>query len=361
MNFIQELYEMEEQPIDVASKIKAAEKSFKGREGTKGFALENEDGSLVKVFVKQEQAEDFEKALSREMIGDDDEFVEIPELLFKLRKTFDIVDVEWGDGSIPEDEEEVETKLEGDEEGDEGSLDLSDLDKETDDELGEEGEKEEEDEGMDAEENLDDSLSQFQGSGEENEDGAYSALNNIINMMKADADAKKSEADAKKAQAEVELAKESLRSAEYRAAQEEEILDMEEFNKKQSSMKKDHSNRDKLIKYRHELKKLGESMKYPEASQEEEEILDMEDFEKQQKSKKEKEQTRERLLKFRHEKKKSSNSSVGSKVEDEEHIDDHDEFYDHEETTRQFQESFGAKSLKEMSFGDFLKLKKKVK
>jgi hypothetical protein len=45
MNFIQELYEMEEQPIDVASKIKAAEKSFKGREGTKGFALENEDGS----------------------------------------------------------------------------------------------------------------------------------------------------------------------------------------------------------------------------------------------------------------------------------------------------------------------------
>ena len=55
------------------------------------FGLETDDGKIVKVYVKVDQADDFEKALS-DKLGEIDD---IEEVLNELSKEYEIVDVEW--------------------------------------------------------------------------------------------------------------------------------------------------------------------------------------------------------------------------------------------------------------------------
>ena len=64
------------------------------------FGLETDDGKIVKVYVKAEQAEDFEKALG-EKLGEVDD---IETALNQLAKDFEIVDVEWPDEAEPTNE-----------------------------------------------------------------------------------------------------------------------------------------------------------------------------------------------------------------------------------------------------------------
>lgn len=61
------------------------------------FGLETDDGKIVKVYVKAEEADDFEKALSKKLGSEDS----IEAALNELSKNFEIIDVEW-----PEDDEE---------------------------------------------------------------------------------------------------------------------------------------------------------------------------------------------------------------------------------------------------------------
>lgn len=66
------------------------------------FGLETDDNKIVKVYVKAEQAEDFEKALA-DKLGEVDD---IEECLNLLANDFEIVDVEWPeDASNKEDSE----------------------------------------------------------------------------------------------------------------------------------------------------------------------------------------------------------------------------------------------------------------
>lgn len=308
---------------DVISLVKSAKSANEIRENTRGFALENDDGSIVKVFVRADQADEFEAALSKALYDGEEEGIEIPEILFNLRKNFEIVDVEWGEKSIPEDEEESkELKPKNDKSNDDemDDLDLSD-------EGGEEG-----DDGLpppDGESDelppaddlppVDPSQDMMGGMGGEEggeeggeQDKLMGAITQVMDMLKADAEAKKAEANARKAEAEAKIASETNKAASLRASQEEEVLDMEDYNKQKDSDKKMGDTRDKLIKYRHDVKnsksELGESMnsdqkKFPDASQEEEEVLDMEKWEAKKKEREQAKKTRERLLKFRHAKK----------------------------------------------------------
>jgi hypothetical protein len=57
------------------------------------FGLETDDGKIVKVYVKVDQADDFEKALA-DKLGEIDD---IEEVLNELSKEYEIVDVEWPD------------------------------------------------------------------------------------------------------------------------------------------------------------------------------------------------------------------------------------------------------------------------
>jgi hypothetical protein len=60
---------------------------------TVAFGLETDDNKIVKVYVKAEQSEDFEKALSTKLGEIDD----IEQVLNELSKDFEIVDVDWPD------------------------------------------------------------------------------------------------------------------------------------------------------------------------------------------------------------------------------------------------------------------------
>lgn len=238
---------------DVISKLDNAEKKAKAGEDTTAFGMEDEDGNLVKVYVKTESAEDFEKALASMLAGEDENeddqnsALEIAEVLFKLKDKFEIVDVEWPD--IEGDEEE-EQEIEGDPEaeggdmGAEGGDDLG-LDAEGtaggDDDLGMDGDPE----GM--EEPVDD------------EADAKSALDKVIDMMKADADAKMAEAKAREAEAKAKEAEHVAKAAQARVSQEEQVLDMETYYKDKQDQEKETKQLAKMAKFKHDTARDAEA------------------------------------------------------------------------------------------------------
>jgi len=71
------------------------------------FGLETDDGKIVKVYVKADQAEEFEKALA-EKLGEVDD---IEEVLNALSKDYEIIDVVWPDEK--DDTEEEDTTEDG--------------------------------------------------------------------------------------------------------------------------------------------------------------------------------------------------------------------------------------------------------
>ena len=152
---------------DVISKLDDAEKKAEAGNDTTCFGMEDDTGALVKVYVRDDQAEDFEHALATMLAGadedadDDNSHGEIAEVLYQLKDKFDIVDVDWG---VIEGDEEEEQEVEGGE--GEGDLEGGDPDAEGDLE-GEEGD-------LGDEEGLDDAGA---GAGEED---AKSALQDVM-------------------------------------------------------------------------------------------------------------------------------------------------------------------------------------
>lgn len=244
-NFINEEIESTYDYEDVVSKLKSAERKSTNQvmdQETKTFGLEDEQGNLVKVWVPADQAEDFEEQLKgalEELDSDDDgdnSGVEIAEILYNLKGEFDILDVEYP--TIPEDEENTEQSVEAGDaeaEGDEASTE-GDPEAGTDDMAAD---------GMDA-------SADMAGGGEEQ---ASSILQQVIDMMSADAEARKAEANAKKAEADADIATATANSAAAKISQEEQILDMEDYNNEQQAAEKEAKRLAKLAKYRHDMKK----------------------------------------------------------------------------------------------------------
>lgn len=374
MNLLKQLLEMNDRSNveveDAISKLKAAERSSEDKKNTKGFALEDENGALVRIFVRQTQAADFEKALAAKLDDHINDDTEIAEILFDLRSDFEIVDVQWGENSIPEDEEtnnELEEPVDSDVEGPEGEFGKE----------GQPGDEEKPKDGMDA------SDEDVPGPGgiPDTDSEAMSALDKIIDMMKTDAEARAKEAEARKAEAAVSAGKVAAQAASARAQAEEEIMDMNNYNKRQKEEKRERDMRAKLIKYRHEQKSEGDSdrdtfesflikeNKFPEATPEEEEIMDMEDAEKEEANSKKEEATAEKLKKYRHDKKKKdvTEGLFDSKYDDitpeEEELLDMEEYHK-EEAERKKREATREKLLKyrhakkkkdKVTFSDFEK------
>lgn len=320
MDFLRSLIEAQTPSFDtqeVMSKLKAADAAgiVDNKSNTKGYALEDDNGKIVTVRVPAEQGDDFEQALGKALNDQQDGDVEIAEILFNLRSQFDIVDVNWEDGSIPEDEEvdnTLDEPVDADVEGPEGDFPEG----EGEDQLGDDS-SEGDSPDMGDEEDKDPMNAEDQDVVGSTQSGdAFSALQSVIDMMKADAEARKTEAEAEKAKASVEAGRVAAAAAAARTRSEEEILDMENFNKRKKEEKRQRDLQAKIIRYRHEMENnLGESSmirenvdcQYPEATPEEEEILNMEKWEKQERERKQREKTHERLKKFRHSVKNSDN------------------------------------------------------
>jgi hypothetical protein len=66
------------------------------------FGLEMEDGAVVKVYVKKEDAEAFEEAMAKRLGEDDD----IKAAIEELEKDFDIIEVVWPDEDTEEPDED---------------------------------------------------------------------------------------------------------------------------------------------------------------------------------------------------------------------------------------------------------------
>ena len=245
---------------DVISKLKKAERRSSYEDDTKGFALEDNEGQIIKVYVATDQAEDFEHALGAALNGNGDYNqdgevegestpLEIAEILFNLKDRFTIVDVEWP--SIEEDEEqEVEGDL-GDLGGGEGGEEdkgdsEGDLDLDLSGEGGEEGDMEAALQG-DGEGDL--------GLGDEEMGGGNDAegmLQSVIDLLVSQADAAKAEAQAKEAEANATEAKYNAQAAEAKVKKEEEILDMEAHYSEQKDQEKEAKQLAKLARYKHE-------------------------------------------------------------------------------------------------------------
>lgn len=236
---------------DVLSRIDAASKKAEQNDDTTAFGLEDEDGNMVKVYVRNEQAEDFEKELAALLAGadeDEDEensSPEIAEVLFKMKDKFDIVDVEWP--GIEGDEEEQEVV------GDEQAMGAAPAGGAPAGEPGAEGEM-----GADGAD-LDALGAEGEGEGEmgdeemaPEEDDAKTALSQVIDMMKADAEAKKAEADARTAEARAKEAEYSAQASASKVRKEEQIYDMEAAEKQKSDQDKESQQLAKLARFQHQ-------------------------------------------------------------------------------------------------------------
>jgi hypothetical protein len=214
---------------EVIAKLKGLErKEETDQRDTVSFGLEDDEGGVVRVTVKQEQAEDFERALQSLMVDREDEDGEIPEIaevLFKLKDHFDIVDVKWPE--VVEDEEQ-QLDLEGGE-GEPG--------------MGMDGEP-----GMDGEMGLDAEMPPAGDTGQ-----VTDLLTQVIDMMKADAEARKAEARAREAEAKTKEAGAIVAQTMARVKQEEQYLDMESQQKAQKEQDKEAKRLAQLAKWKSDM------------------------------------------------------------------------------------------------------------
>lgn len=202
--------------VGVISKLKNLEKVDQAAtQPLATFGLEDEQGNIVKVSVPVDQGADFEKALQAALHTSDDTEAEIAEVLFDLKDNFDIIGVEWGD--VVEDEEELPTDADT-------PADIPDEVLQLDDQPA-----------------------------PEDTSSVASLLTQVIDMMKADAEARSADAKARKADAEAKEAEYISIQAAAKVRQEEQILDMESHEKKQKEVSKEAKRLAKLAKWKHDL------------------------------------------------------------------------------------------------------------
>lgn len=311
---------------------------------TTAFAFEDEDGHLVKVYVDKEQAENFKKELASLLDDAEHQDLEISEVIYRLHQKYNIVNVEWCEGSIPEDEEvtdpnapianNVDAEAKGfpnsDEPGDVAAADQANPD-DVSAEPGAGGEPDP----MAA----DDQTAPVDVNAEVSK---MAMLDKVLSLLQARTDADRAKADAEKAKSDVEASRVAAQAAAQYASSQEELMDMENYNKRAQEDKREATLQSKLIRYRHDLRKqstssledklkdpefllnmlakahnaekLGESMTNPiiatPPSPEEEELLHAEDWEKEQSEKQKAEKNRERLLRYRHARNKRAQSQA---------------------------------------------------
>lgn len=240
---------------DVLSKLDQAVKTAGERkENVAVFGLEDDEGKIVKVYVDKEEAQKFEDTLAvmladnNTVFADEDEpktGQEIAEILYKLKDQFNIRDIEWG--TIEGDEEEETEVGDGELGGMEGEADS-----------GEDAEGLDGEEGLEGEDGELDPLADDAAG--DDEAVASSALQSVIDMMKADSSARQAEAEARKSEADAIIAKNANAAAQSKVAKEEDLLDMQTAEKAKKDAKKEAETLAKLAKYKKEVGSAGDAV-----------------------------------------------------------------------------------------------------
>lgn len=199
------------------------------------FGLEDQRGNLVRVKVAADQSQEFEQALAQTLEDDENDPRDIGEVIYDFKDRFDILGIDWPRSSLEEADEETADEP---------------------DEATEEPEDQEpsEDELEDPE---DDKLPAIEEPAPLEPAGASSnELNStliaIVDMLKSEIEAKKAEARAREKEAEAQQAKYAAEISANKVRAEQDILDMEAWNKKNSAEQKEARKLAMLAKYRYE-------------------------------------------------------------------------------------------------------------
>lgn len=214
-------------PSDVQSKLDSAEKRLDFQRNSVPFGLKDETGQIVVVYVRPDQADDFENIVAAELNRTDSTPSEIAELLFNLRGRFDILHAEWP--NIPEDQEEPAAgaagagAAAGQPPAGDASAELPNL--------GAEG-------GVPETGGMPD-----MGGAEGGMGGESSVLDKVIDMLTADIEARKAESEARKAQANADEAKYAAQIANDKIRSEQDVLNAKSYY---DTKKKDQDEAKKL-------------------------------------------------------------------------------------------------------------------
>lgn len=273
---IKEYYDLS----DVVSRLKGVENSNVEQDNTVIYGVEDDNGNIMKITVKKDQAKDFEYRLSREMADAKENSlsgamkVSLAELLYSLKDEFNIVDVEFpkipkdviynankathgpDSSQLPEDDnvqddtidmndqntdmnpENAESLVSGDNVNpEEGGMEGGE------DETGEQGEdngEQVEDNGEEGIEPDDESVENFE---EEPEPASpESLLQSVMDMLKKDAEARTAQANAAAEEARAKQAEYSYKASQATVAHEEEVarmeMEMDDQKKKEKEAKK---------------------------------------------------------------------------------------------------------------------------
>lgn len=233
-------------PADVVSKLQSAEKENNFNQKSVPFGMEDDNGNTVKVYVRPEQADDFENALASMVKDSANSEQEIAEILFKMKDSFDIIHVDWG--TLPAEDEGEDLTLNGEGGAGAGEQLPGGEPPAGDEDLtagGMEG-------GEPGAEETPPGPEEISPPEEGGEGAVQSSLAAVIDMLKADAEARTAEANAKAKQAEAEQARYAAQIADSKMRSEVEVLDMEDWNKRKEEEKKEAKKLAGLARYRHE-------------------------------------------------------------------------------------------------------------
>jgi hypothetical protein len=273
---------------DVMSRLSGLESDGRAGDATVSFGIEDDDGNLMKVTVRSDQAEEFEEALTNELadaarrkeVTGEKTSISMAELLLKLNDEFDIVDASFPtiptDGVYNADKVQYGVADTGQEElgGDEG------LDAFPDDMAGGEMGGDPMAGGAEGDPMADpmggdpmaggaegDPMADPMGGAEGDEftdDGSVedfpeemessnpeqNTLTAILDMLKAEAETRKAEADARAEEARAKQAEFTAMATKNAVAQEEEVARMEAEIEARKGKEKDAKRISDLARYR---------------------------------------------------------------------------------------------------------------
>lgn len=282
---------------DVLSRLSDLQGKGEGGDSTVSYGIEDDNGNLMKVTVRAEQAEEFEERLANELadaarrteVTGSQTSVSMAELLYNLRDEFDIVDVQFpqiptdgvynadkvqyntadtaqedivspgedelGIDGFPEDATGGPPGGPGGPGGAEGGDPLAgatpmDGGAEGGMEGGEGGEGLEGEGGEDEEFFDDGSVEDFPAEPAAGANPEETMLSSILKMLTADADSRRAEADARAEEARAKQAEFSALAAKNAIGQQEEVMRMEAEIEEKKKQEKDAKRISDLARYR---------------------------------------------------------------------------------------------------------------
>ena len=226
---------------EIVSKIRAAQQSNKLETQSVILGLQDEHGGIVKVYIPPDVAEEFEAAVADMLATDrDKKKLDVVEMLYNLKDRFDILYVEW-----PNEEENDELEVDAPT----GSADGKATDEQPVDNLNDE---------FDAGDTPD--------AGNElgtdttppaPADLAMTALDKVIAVLQANAEAQKAEADARTKEAAVREVEAANDLARTKMNAQLKVLDVERWEKRKKDEKAEANMIKRMAAYTHETKRLN--------------------------------------------------------------------------------------------------------